>query len=188
MKEISRSPHWYGWIDRYVNENRQMWAEVWIVCTAESDCLLLGWRLTEWLPSSLSSLVAQRLKNPPANAGDAETWVQSPGRGDPLEEEMATHSSILAWENPMERGAWRTAVHRIAKESGTAEPEQDDFLPKSARWRRVGAGDTWCHSGETWARWPRSTSTVINPVGSTRSWCDVIKMALHCRGLPPPNP
>ena len=29
-----------------------------------------------------------------------ELWVQSPGREDPLEEEMATHSSILAWEIP----------------------------------------------------------------------------------------
>ena len=40
-------------------------------------------------------------KNPPANAGDAqETQVQSLGWGDPLEEEMATHSSILAWKIP----------------------------------------------------------------------------------------
>ena len=29
-----------------------------------------------------------------------ETWVQSPGREDPLEKEMATHSSILAWGIP----------------------------------------------------------------------------------------
>ena len=29
-----------------------------------------------------------------------ETWVQSLGQGDPLEKEMATHSSILAWEIP----------------------------------------------------------------------------------------
>ena len=29
-----------------------------------------------------------------------EMWVQSLGREDPLEKEMATHSSILAWENP----------------------------------------------------------------------------------------
>ena len=35
------------------------------------------------------------VKNPPANAGD---MVQSLGREDPLEEEMATHSCILAWE------------------------------------------------------------------------------------------
>ena len=40
------------------------------------------------------------VKNPPANAGDTEMWVQSLGREDPLEEEMATHSSILAWEIP----------------------------------------------------------------------------------------
>ena len=35
------------------------------------------------------------VKNPPAIQ---ETWVQSLGREDPLEKEMATHSSILAWE------------------------------------------------------------------------------------------
>ena len=40
------------------------------------------------------------VKNPPANAGDTEMWVQSLGREDPLEEEMATYSSILAWEIP----------------------------------------------------------------------------------------
>ena len=36
-------------------------------------------------------------------------WVQSLGREDPLEEGMATHSSIL--ENPMDRVAWRSTVH-----------------------------------------------------------------------------
>ena len=40
-------------------------------------------------------------KEPACNAGDIRmTWVQSLGRKDPLEEEMATHSSILAWEIP----------------------------------------------------------------------------------------
>ena len=39
------------------------------------------------------------------------------GGGDPLEEGLATHSSILA-ENPTGRGAWRVIVHGIAK-SGT---------------------------------------------------------------------
>ena len=34
-----------------------------------------------------------------------ETWVQSLGQED-LEKEMATHSSTLAWENPMDGGAW----------------------------------------------------------------------------------
>ena len=41
------------------------------------------------------------VKNMPANARNAgETWVRSLGWEDPLEEEMATHSSILAWEIP----------------------------------------------------------------------------------------
>ena len=44
-----------------------------------------------------------------------ETWVQPPGWEDPLEEEMATHSSILAWRIPMDRGAWQAAVHGVAK-------------------------------------------------------------------------
>ena len=34
-----------------------------------------------------------------------ETWVRSLGWEDPLEEGMATHSSILAWRIPMDRGA-----------------------------------------------------------------------------------
>ena len=37
------------------------------------------------------------VKNPPDNA---KTWLRSPGQEDPLEKEMATHSSILAWEIP----------------------------------------------------------------------------------------
>ena len=44
-----------------------------------------------------ASLVAQRLKRPPAMR---ETWVRSLGREDPLEKEMATHSSTIAWEIP----------------------------------------------------------------------------------------
>ena len=42
-------------------------------------------------------------------------WPRSLGWEDPLAKEMATHSSILAWENPMDRGAWRTVVHEVAK-------------------------------------------------------------------------
>ena len=44
-----------------------------------------------------------------------ETWVQSLGQEDPLEEEIPTHSSILGLENPMDRGAWQAIVHREAK-------------------------------------------------------------------------
>ena len=44
-----------------------------------------------------ASLVAQLVKSPPAMR---ETWASSLGREDPLEEGMATHSSILAWKIP----------------------------------------------------------------------------------------
>ena len=47
-----------------------------------------------------------------------ETWVQSLGREDPLEGEMAAHSSILAWRIPMDRGAWQATVHDVTN-SGT---------------------------------------------------------------------
>ena len=45
-----------------------------------------------------------------------ETQVQSLGRGDPLEKEMATNSSILAWEL-LDRRAWQATVHGVSKES-----------------------------------------------------------------------
>ena len=44
--------------------------------------------------------MAQWIKNLPAMQGIQETWVQSLDLEDPLEEEMATHSSILAWRIP----------------------------------------------------------------------------------------
>ena len=40
------------------------------------------------------------VKNSSANGGDTEMWVQSLGQEDSLEEVMANHSSILAWEIP----------------------------------------------------------------------------------------
>ena len=52
------------------------------------------------------------VKNPPAMQ---EAWVQSLGWEDPLEEGMAIHSSILAWRIPMDRGAWQTTDHGVAK-------------------------------------------------------------------------
>ena len=59
-----------------------------------------------------ASLVAQTVKNLSAMW---ETWVQSLGWEDPLEEGMATHSSILAWRMSMDRGAWQAAGHGVAK-------------------------------------------------------------------------
>ena len=54
-------------------------------------------RFVVFLISFGASLVAQTIKHLPAMR---ETWVRSLGRKDPLEKEMATHSSILAWRIP----------------------------------------------------------------------------------------
>ena len=47
-----------------------------------------------------------------------ETWVRSLGWEDPLEKEMATHSSTLDWKNPMDRGAWQATVRGVTKSQG----------------------------------------------------------------------
>ena len=44
-----------------------------------------------------------------------ETLVPSLGWEDPLEKEMATPSSILCWDNPMDRGAWQGTAYGVAK-------------------------------------------------------------------------
>ena len=58
------------------------------------------------------------VKNTPAIQ---ETWFYSLGWEDPLEEGMTTHSRMLAWKIPMDRGAWRAVVRGFAKELDTAE-------------------------------------------------------------------
>ena len=64
------------------------------------------------LQYSWGSLVAQRVKNLPAMQ---ETWVRSLAWEDPLEEGMATHSSILAWRIPKDRGARRATAHWVTE-------------------------------------------------------------------------
>ena len=56
------------------------------------------------------------VKNPPVMH---ETEVL--GQEDPLEEGIATHSSIFAWRIPMDRGAWQATVPRVTEESDITE-------------------------------------------------------------------
>ena len=56
--------------------------------------------------------MAQTLQNLPVVW---ETWVQSVGWEDPLKEVMATQAGSLAWSFPLDRGAWWTTVHGVAK-------------------------------------------------------------------------
>jgi len=72
-------------------------------CNAGDFSQIPGWRsspgegISYPLQYSWPSLVAQMIKDPPAMR---ETWVRSQGWEDPLEEGMATHSSILPWRIP----------------------------------------------------------------------------------------
>ena len=63
-------------------------------------------------PVFLGFIGGSKVKNLPAMQ---ETWVQSLGWEDPLEEGMATHSSILAWRISMDRGAWWATVQGITE-------------------------------------------------------------------------
>ena len=63
-------------------------------------CIYVG--LPGWFSSKKSLLSIQ------------ETQVRFLGREDPLEKEMANHSSILAWRIPMDKGAWGAIVHVVA--------------------------------------------------------------------------
>ena len=82
-------------------------------CNAGDPGLLLGWGRSPGeeigcpLQHSWASLVAQ-LKESACNAADL-------GWEDPLEGEMATHSSTLVWRIPLDRGAWQATVHGVTK-------------------------------------------------------------------------
>ena len=79
------------------------------------------------------SLVAQMVKNLPAMQ---ETWVQSLGQEDPLEKEMATHSSILVWKIP-----WTEEPGRLQSTWGCKESDTTERLTLSISqrggWRRA---------------------------------------------------
>ena len=59
--------------------------------------------------------MAQQVKNLPAMQKTQEIWVLSLDWKDPLDKEMATHSSISCLKNPMDRGAWWATVPGVTK-------------------------------------------------------------------------
>ena len=67
------------------------------------------------------------VKNSPAMQ---ETWIRSPGQEDPLEKEIATHSSILAWEIPWTEepgGLQSTGPQRVTHDSRTKTTPTTNF-------------------------------------------------------------
>ena len=87
------------------------------------------------LSDTWASQVALVVKKLAASAGDMETWVRSLGREDPLEKQMVTHSSILAWEIPWTGEPGRVQSMGSQKsltqpsDSTTIAPTSPSFMP-----------------------------------------------------------
>ena len=95
-----------------------------------------------------------------------ETWVRSLDQEDPLEKEMATHSSILAWSIPWTGGAWWATVHRSQR-----------------------VGHDWTNSLSLWVLWASLVvQTVKNPLAIQGTWVDpwVGKIPWRRERLPTP--
>ena len=84
----------------------------WSPITSLVTPMVLVYLLASLLPSCRASLVAQLVKTLPAMQ---ETQIRFLGWEDPLEKEVATHSSILAYKMPVDRGAWQAIVHGVTR-------------------------------------------------------------------------
>ena len=102
------------------------------------------------LPFFTASLVAQRLKRVPAMQA---TWVWSLGREVPLEKEMATHSSILAWRIP------RTEESGGLKFMGSQRVRHNWVT--SLHFALAPNGSSWAIKGLTWRRAEHHINSVI---------------------------
>ena len=113
---------WQGYI---LSPDYNSYSECYVVlCFVAQSCLKrTSWEMLSWmnhnlkskLPgeiSTISHMLAHMAKNPWAMW---ETWVWFLGWEDALEKGIATHSSILAWRIPMDRGAWRAWFHGVAR-------------------------------------------------------------------------
>ena len=104
------------------------------------------------------------VKNLPANAGDARdtcSCVRSLGWEDPLEKEMATHCSILAWGIPWTEEIWQAIVHGVAK----SQTWLSNRAHRGGRWGGMGKenGGLLCNGDRV------SVKKVKNP-GDARWW------------------
>ena len=94
------------------------WADIESACSAEDPGLIPGLGRSPGegigypLQYSWASLVAQLVQE---SACSAEDRGLIPGWEDTLEEGVASHSSILSWRIPMDRGAWWAAFHGVTK-------------------------------------------------------------------------
>ena len=85
-------------------------------------------------------MVGAVVKNPPANAGDVRVQVRSLGREDPLEEEVATHSSILAW-----RIAWTEEPGGLQSMGCKKSDTTDTTEPSTGRFQAIASKRRDCN-------------------------------------------
>ena len=106
--------------ERYGRMKQNVWDKLQellrkIRTAAASRSVMLGY-LSYNLIVKWASQVTLVVENLSANMGRCkETWVWSLGWENPLEKGTATHSSVLAWRIPMDRGAWLAIAHEVAK-------------------------------------------------------------------------
>ena len=127
---------------------------------------------TYYLPTWVS-LVAQLVKSLPAMQ---ETWVRFLGWEDTLERGMATHSSILALENPMDRGAWHGVI-RVRHDLATTPlpPPTSLISPRSLPYhmelRPVPQG--------LFSRVQKSHFLCLNLISELSRWTSISHPCLH---------
>ena len=135
----------------------------------------------EWLrPYPLHSALCQYracqlavvVKNPPARAGDLERWVWPLGREDPLEEGMATHSSLHAWSIPWTEEAGGATVQGVAE-------SRTEWLNKGLPTLLWDSGRYYCHSFLRWAdrhpeRLVKLASLHTARAGGARLWSQAL--------------
>ena len=111
-EEQDRS-HWCAYLHAGESTGERAWTDTVSKTPShwQATCLILPYFYTTSTITG-ASLVVQMVKNLP---GMRETWVPSLDWEDPLEEDTATHSSILVWRIPMDRGAWQDTVHGVEK-------------------------------------------------------------------------
>ena len=74
------------------------------------------------------------------NPATLEMQFRSLGREDPVEKEMTSHSSILAWAIPMDGGVWQATVHGVAKSQTRVSPLSTRRKPPCGRSPEMPAG------------------------------------------------
>ena len=91
-----------------------------------------------------------------------ETWVQALVWEDPLEKEMAIHSSTIAWKNPMDRGAWQAAVYGVAK----SRTRLSHFTSSMQRYNQHGPSSIYgiCHQVKGFDKYADNSNEIIHTV------------------------